>query len=92
MALSLARHNPTVVQLSQELQHPCRRSFRFEGSVFFFGFLLGTDTCPLLCIPIHFKRTDIREDANTQKVISYKYLSKSICTVVEEFCQSDFCL
>ena len=37
-------------------------------------------------------RTDIREDANTHKVISYKYLSNSICTVVEEFCQPDFCL
>ena len=47
---------------------------------------------PLLCIPIQFYKIDIREDANTHKVISYKYLSNSICTVVEEFNQSDFCL
>ena len=52
----------------------------------------GTDTCLLLRIPIQFYRIDIREGANTHKVISYKYLSNRICTVVEEFCQSDFSL
>ena len=54
--------------------------------------LAGTDSCPLLCIPIQFYNIDIREDANVHKGTSCKYLSDSICTVVEEFCQSDFCL
>ena len=48
--------------------------------------------CHLLCIPLQFCKVDIREDANTHKVMSYKYLSKTICTAVEEFCQSNFCL
>ena len=55
--------------------------FRFEGESSFRAFYLvglqsrssGTDTWSLLCIPIHFYRIDIREDANTHKVISYKY-------------------
>ena len=51
-----------------------------------------TDICLLLCIPNQFCKIDIREDANSYNVISYKYLSNYICTVVEEFCQSDFCL
>ena len=72
--------------------------FRFEGSFSAFHLVVlqpcsaGTDTCSLLYIPILFYRIDIREDANTHKVISHKYLSRSICTVAEESCQGYFCL
>ena len=97
-ARNLARHNPIEVQFSQQLQHSCRRFFRFESSLSAFNLVVlqpcsgGTDTCPLLCIPIQFYRIDIREDANTHKVISYKYLPNSICTVVEEWHHGYFCL
>ena len=47
---------------------------------------------PCFASRFSFYRIDIQDDANTHKVISYKYLSNSICTVVEEFCQSDLCL
>ena len=66
--------------------------FRLFTWLFFNLAVRETDTRLLLCIPIQFYRIDIREDANTHKVILYKYLSNRICTVVEEFCQSDFCL
>ena len=43
-------------------------------------------------IPISFKRTDIREDANTRKAIWCKYLSRSIYTAVDRIYQTGFCL
>ena len=95
-ARSLARRNPVKVQFSQELQHPWSSLFPFWE--LFLGFFLGWSST-LLCAnrispalpPDSVYRIDIRVDANIQKVISYKYFSNSICTVVEEFCQSDFC-
>ena len=95
MALSLARDNQIEVQFSKLVQHPCRRFFRFESSfsAFFLAVLqpcsAGTDTClPAFALqPDSVKRIDIRTDANTHKAISCKYLSRSICTVVEESCQ-----
>ena len=39
-----------------------------------------------------FNRIGTRADANIHKAISCKYISNSICTVVEESYQSDFCL
>ena len=51
----------------------------------------GTNTYPLLYIAFLFCRIDTREDANTHKAISCKYLTNSICTVVEELYQDYFC-
>ena len=69
-----------VLQFSQQLQHLSLRFFRFESFFSAFCSVVGTDTHLLLYIPIVFRKIDIREDANTHKVISYKYLSNM------EFC------
>ena len=37
-------------------------------------------------------KTDIREDANSHKVISYKFLSRSFCTAVSWTSQTGFCV
>ena len=63
----------------------------------FFVFLLGwPSTCLCanehqhrICIPILFHRFDIREDANSHKVIWCKYLSSNLCTAVERASQMD---
>ena len=90
-----------MLQFSQQLQHFCRRLlFLLENGSFFSSFCsvvrqpydAGTDTYPRLCNPILFCRIDVREDANTHKAISCKYLSKKICTVVGEWHHGYFCL
>ena len=42
-------------------------------------------------LPFSFKRTDIRENANTHKAIWCKYLSRSIYTAVDWISQTGFC-
>ena len=67
---SHARHNPIVVQFSQQPQHFCRRFLFFcrTGSSFSACCLVvrqpcdaGTNACPRLYIPFLFCRIDIRE-------------------------------
>ena len=41
---------------------------------------------------LFFCKIDTQVDANIHKAIACKYLSNNICTVVEEWHQSDFCL
>ena len=80
MALSLARHNPIVVLFFTKATALLSSLFRFESSFSAFYLVVlqswsaGTDTCPLLCIPIQFCRIDIREDASTHRAISCKYI------------------
>ena len=52
----------------------------------------GTNTYPRLCSPFLFCKIDTRVDANVHKAIACKYLSKNICTVVEEWHHGHFCL
>ena len=99
MALSLRRHIPIVVQF---VIHNCFSTFVFAFTVLedlfrpfnwlLFNLVVWEQTLVFFCIPILFCRIDIRENANNHKVISYKYLSNSIWTVVKEFCQGYFCL
>ena len=100
MALSLARQPNCGTAFTKDTA-PLSSLFRFEVKALFSVFYLvvlqpcccaATDTCPQPYILSRFYRIDIREDANAHKVISDKYLPNSIRTVVEEFCQSDFCL
>ena len=77
MVLSLSRHNPLVVQLSQLPQHFCLRFFRF-GRLFFellfwlFFNLTVREQTLVSCFASRFcfMQIDSREDANTHKVIS----------------------
>ena len=74
--LEVLRDNPVEVQFSQEVQHFCRRLFRFQSSFSAF-YLVVLQHCSartrflLLCIPIHI-----------HKVISYTCYSHGNCTVV----------
>ena len=75
MVLSLARHNPIVVQFFTIATALSSSLFPFWK--IFFGLLIGcsstlcagTDICHQLHIPIQSCKIDIREDANTHKVI-----------------------
>ena len=54
LCLWVLRDNQIVVQFSQQLRHFGLRFFCFESSP---PCSAGTDTCPLLCIPIQFLQT-----------------------------------
>ena len=101
MTPSLARRNPIVVHFSQQRQHFCRRLLFLCGNgSLSLAFCLvvhqlydaGTNTCHRLCNPFLFCKIDTREDANTHKANSCKYLSNNICTVIEESHQGSICL
>ena len=93
MTPSLARHNPIVVEFftiaAAILSSPF---FLGENGRFVSTFCLvvrqpyddGTNAYHQFYIPFLLCRIDIREHANIHKAISCKYLSNSICTVVEE--------
>ena len=49
MSLSLARHNPTVVQFSQKLQHFCHRILFFSGNACSFGLFLCGCSSTMCC-------------------------------------------
>ena len=76
MALSFARHNPSEVQFFTKSYSTLAVACLLKLFSAFYLVLqhcsAGTDTCLLLCIPILFKRNDIREGADTHKLISYK--------------------
>ena len=67
-------HNPIVIHFSQQRQHSCHQPCGAE-----------TDICLQPYNPFHFSRTGWRTDANIHKTFAYRYLSKTICTVVEEW-------
>ena len=78
---------------SCDTQLNCRTLFTIATALLsppFFGLLFfvlqsssaETSTLCRIHIPILTYRLDIREDANSHKVISYNYLSRSICTAV----------
>ena len=90
---SLARRNPTEMQfftiataflLSLSLLSWEQKPLAF-CLVVHQPYDAGTNTIPRLYIPS-------REDANIHKAIACKYLSRSICMVVEESYQGYFCL
>ena len=100
MALTLARHTTQLWYSFHKSYSTLVVAFSpFFGMVSLFRLLVWLfinlmirEQTLIPALPIQFYRIEIREDANTHKVISNKYLSNSTCTVVEEFCQSDFCL
>ena len=100
MHLNLARRNPIVIHFSQEPQHSCHRFLFFLGSRSSSAFYLvvhqhcnaETDTCLQLFNPFHFCRIGTRADANIHKTFAYKYHSKHICAIVEEWAHGHFCL
>ena len=51
-----------------------------------------TDSCLQPYNPFHFYRIGTRAHANVHKTFACRYLSNSICTVVEEWTHGYFCL
>ena len=79
---SLARHNHRIFVVAFSSFLVNGRSFSAFCSFVRQSYDAGTNTYHLLEIPIRFERIDIREDANTHKAISCKYLSSSIGTLL----------
>ena len=81
--------NPTVVHLSLLPLHFCHHPF----SVFYLVVpqlsCAETSTLCRIYIPILTHRVDIREDANSDKVIWCKYISSSLCKAVDWSSQTD---
>ena len=98
MLPSLARRNTILVQVS----HYCRRFLFFSGnsSLSLASCLVvrqpydeETDICLQPYNPFHFYIIGTQAGANIHKAFACRYLSKNICTVVEEWWHhSYFCL
>ena len=65
----------------------CSLSLAFGLAVVRQPYDAGTNTCPRLYNPFQLCRIDTWEDANIHQAIASKYLSKNLCTVVEEWTQ-----
>ena len=82
-ALSPEIRNPTVVHFSMWLLHFCHHPSSAFRWVVPQPACVQMNTCRRIYNPIQTYRIDIREDANSHKVIKCKYFSRSFCTAVD---------
>ena len=100
MHLNLVPHNPIVIHFAQEPQHSCRRCLCFLGSTSFLAFCfvvhqpckMRKQTTVSSFTTRFILKKGTRADANIHKAFACKYISKHICTVVEEWTHGYLCL
>ena len=97
---SLVVHNPVVIRFSQQPQRLCLHFLFFLGSRsfclfiwLFIHFVMRKQTLvSSITTRFIFHKIGTRADANIHKTFACRYLSNSICTVVEEWTNDYFCL